>query len=73
MAFELSMPSDRRWESLGSCVGLPYVFLESFVVEVSVIIAFPMVLHDDRFNSYHKECNQGHVWDQMKQPHDYIC
>ena len=29
MAFELSMHSDRRWELLGSCVGLPYVFLES--------------------------------------------
>ena len=29
MAFELSMHSDRRWELLGSCVGLPYAFLES--------------------------------------------
>ena len=36
-------------------------------------IAIAMVLHDDRFNSYHKECNQGHFWDQMKQQHDYIC
>ena len=28
IAFELSMHSDRHWELLGSCVGLPYVFLE---------------------------------------------
>ena len=72
MAFELSMHLDRRWELLGSCVGLPYVFYNLPVVEVSVIIAIAMVLHDDRFNSYQKECNQGHVWDQMKQQHDYI-
>ena len=29
MTFQLSMDSDRRWELLGSYVGLPYVFLES--------------------------------------------
>ena len=35
-----------------------------------MLIAIAMVLHDDRFDSYQKECNQGHVWDQMKQEHD---
>ena len=71
MAFELSMHSDRRWELLVSVCRM--FFWNLPVVEVSVIIAIAMVLHDDRFNSFHKECNQGHVWDQMKQPHDYIC
>ena len=32
MAFELSMHPDPRWELLGSCVGLPYVFFRIFLL-----------------------------------------